>query len=136
MKFPAPYVRKQLKVLLNGNVTYNSVVIPVYEGEAPKLDTPFIIIGGYSHTRTLNKHCLAYEADQAIEIITVKDDPSSKSGDAITELLMNLIPSNISTTDFVIYVMGESVGVIREDSISGQKVFRRTITYNLSIEEK
>lgn len=136
MKFPAPYVRRQLATLLSGNVVYNTVPIPIYEGEALSLANPFILIGSYSHTREQNKHCLSYDAVQAIEVITVKDDGTSKIGDAITELLLNAMPSDISTTDFAMYVMGERVDVVREDSMSGQKVFRRLIQYNLSIEEK
>jgi hypothetical protein len=136
MKFPAPYVRKQLATLLSGNVIYNSAPVAVYEGEALSLANPFILIGSYSHTREHNKHCLSYDAVQSLEIITIKDDGTSKVGDAITELLLNAMPDDISTTDFAIYVMGETVNVIREDSMSGQKVFRRLIQYNLSIEEK
>lgn len=135
MKFPAPYVRKALYDLLSGNVIYNSSNIPVYEGEAPSIQPSFVIIGAYSHQRALNKHCLAYDAQQQIEVITIKDDINSKLGDFITEGVMNLMTSDISTTDFAIYVMGESVGALREDSVSGQKVFRRLIQYNLSIEE-
>jgi hypothetical protein len=135
MKFPAPYVRKALATALSGNVIYNSAEVPVYEGEAPALLPVFIIVGGYSHTREQRKHCRSYSAEQQIEIITIKDDPSSKITDAVTELLMNAIPDDLSTTDFQILIMGESVSPLREDSASGQKVFRRLVTYELSIEE-
>lgn len=135
MKFPAPYVRKKLFADLNGAVIYDSSVVPVFEGEAVSILPLFIIIGGYSHARETNKHCYSYNAQQLIEIVTIKDDPTAKIADAVTELVMNTIGEDLSTADFQILVMGESVGPIREDSVSGQKVFRRFIQYNLSIEE-
>lgn len=135
MKFPAPYVRKKLKDVLVGNVIYSASPVPVYEGEAPNLLPLFVIIGGYSHQREQRKHCNSYTAQQQIEIVTIKDDPSSKITDGVTEVLMNTITDDLSTTDFQILVMGESVSPIREDSVSGQKVFRRLITYELNIEE-
>jgi hypothetical protein len=141
MKFPAPYIRKQLVALLSGNVTYNSVNIPTYEGEAPLSQAPFIIIGTYSHQRQANKHSFIYEAQQLIEIVTIKDDPTAKTADAVTELVMNLIHPDtdsmlMDTADFGIQVVSETVGVLREDSVSGKKVFRRFIQYNFLIDQK
>lgn len=137
MKFPASYVRKAFVAALSGNVVFDSAAVPVYEGEAPSLLPLFIIIGGYSHQRDQNKHCLSYSASQQLEIVTIKDDPSSKITDAVTELLLNAMPANgdLSTTDFQIYMMGENVAPLREDSVSGKKVFRRLITYDLRISE-
>ena len=141
MKFPAPYIRKKLKSLLSGNVTYNSVSIPTYEGEAPSVVAPYIIIGNYAHQRQPNKHSFIYDAQQFIEIVTIKDDSTAKTADEVAELVMNLIHPNVNstlldTTDFLIEVTSESVGAIREDSVSGQKVFRRHIQYNLLIDQK
>lgn len=139
IKFPAPYVRKKLFSLLNGSVMFGSGDVAVYEGEGILVENQ-IIIGEYSHTRVFNKHCFRYDAQQRIEVITIKNDPTSKNVDAIAESVMNIIQGvdglgDISTDDFQMVVTGENVDTVREETSSGKKVLRRFITYNLSIEQ-
>lgn len=43
--------RKGLYDLINGNVTYSSTVVPVYEFAPSTIDTPYIIIGNMNSDR-------------------------------------------------------------------------------------
>lgn len=142
MKNPAPHIRRSLYTLLNGNVTYDSAVIPVYEGEGEIVPNQ-IIIGGYSHADESNKNNFQYRATQLIDIVTVKNDPSSKNSDGVAEIVMNLIKPDtrtmetLSTADFQITVIGgPSMDPLREDALSGQKVVRRLLRYTLLVIEK
>jgi hypothetical protein len=143
MKNPAPYIRKAVYSILNGTVSYNSEVIPVYEGEGEVLSNQ-IIIGSYSHRDNSNKHVFSYQSTQTIEIITIKEGLNpSKDSDAIAEIVMNLIkPStriaeNLSSADFQVMIIGgPDMDAIREESANNQKVMRRLLRFNLLVTER
>jgi site-specific recombinase len=141
MKNPAPQIRKKIFFLLDGNVSYNGDDIPVFEGEGISVPN-MVIIGDYSQSGIPNKHSFMANAVQTIEIVTVKFDPSSKNSDEVTELVFNLLhpdpDSNLlNTDDFNVYVQAmPDMSAIREDSISGQKVVRRRLAYQLLIDHK
>lgn len=140
MKNPAPYIRRKLFELMNGNVSFNSANVPVYEGQGGK-DDYYVIIGGYSDTDVSDKHTRKMDAVQDIEIVTIKNDSSSRASDEIAETVMNLIHPTIdsdlwSMAEFQVWVVGgPSMLPIREDSMSGKNVVRRVLRYNLLLEE-
>lgn len=140
MRNPAPYIRRQLFDLLNGNVSFESSNIPVYEGQG-KIHDNYVIIGGYSDTDVSDKHTRKMDAVQDIEIVTIKNDTSSRASDEIAEIVMNLIHPTIdsdlwSVAEFQVWVVGgPSMLPIREDSMSGKNVARRVLRYNLLMEE-
>src|SRR5689334_17999785 len=111
MKNPAPHIRKSLVTVLDGNVIYNSEIIPVYEGEGEMVANQ-IIIGNYSHSDESDKSKFSYRAVQTVDIVTIKNDPSSKKADGVAEIVMNLIKpdtrtvENLSTADFQVSVIG------------------------------
>lgn len=140
MKNPAPYIRRQLFSLLNGNVSFDSANVPVYEGSGALVNF-YVIIGGYSDTDVSDKTSRKMDAVQDIEIVTIKNDSSSRASDEIAETVMNLIHPTIDSDlwtvpEFQIWVVGgPSMLPIREDSISGQNVVRRVLRYNLLMVE-
>jgi hypothetical protein len=143
MKNPAPYIRKALFSLLDGTVSYNSAVIPVYEGEGELVQNQ-IIIGNYSHRDTSNKNNFSYQATQSLEIITIKEGLNpSKDSDLIAEVVMNIIKpttritENLTSSEFQVFIIGgPDMDPIREESVEGQKVVRRLLRYNLLITER
>lgn len=138
---PAPRLRKRIYALLNGNVIYDTATLLVREGEGEIVENQ-VIIGGYSDTGEAVKYSVVKRAVQDIEVVSIKDDPSSKNADAIAEIVMNLLSPTIesdlmSDTELqVSLIAAPSLLPIREQSISGQRVVRRVIRYNLLIDEK
>lgn len=138
---PAPRLRKRIYALLNGNVIYDTATLLVREGEGEIVENQ-VIIGGYSDTGEPVKYSVVKRAVQDIEVVSIKDDPSSKNADAIAEIVMNLLSPTIesdlmSDTELqVSLIAAPSLLPIREQSISGQRVVRRVIRYNLLIDEK
>lgn len=141
MKNPAPYLRKKIFALLDGNVTYGGNPIPTREGEITTIASHFIIIGGYSDTGMAVKHSILKSAYQDVEIVTIKNDPTAKDADAIAEIVMNIISptlmsSTLSGIEFsVTFEAPPSLLPIREESIEGTSVFRRVLRYRLLIED-
>src|SRR6478735_811968 len=90
MKNPAPYLRRTLFSLLDGNVTYETAVVPVYEGEGEVLPRQ-IIIGDYSDGDRSNKHGFEVNASQLVEFFCKKITGIKKHVDAMGEILENLI---------------------------------------------
>jgi hypothetical protein len=138
MKNPAPYLRRTLFSLLDGNVTYETAVVPVYEGEGEVLPRQ-IIIGDYSDGDRSNKHGFEVNASQLVEVICEQSTGIKKHVDAIGEIVANLIhpttQSNLlSGTDFNVCVQGRpSIHHLIENSGSGTKIVRLLLRYNLLI---
>lgn len=138
---PAPEIRKKLFALLDGNISYDGGVIPVYEGE----DTPIlpykIILGDYSDSGKPNKHGFQSEASQVIEIISEQATGMKKHVDAIGQLVCNLIhPSprstQWSTTDLTIVMQGKpGLRHLIEDSGDNKRIVRLIMRYNIIIIE-
>lgn len=140
MKNPAPYLRKKIFALLNGNLTYNATSVPVYEGEG-KVTQYQVIIGGYSDVGEPNKFSIIKRAVQEVEIVTIKNDPAAKECDELAEMVMNILSPDVgsdtlSGTDFqVMFISAPSLTPIREEDMSGQRVFRRLLRYNILVEQ-
>jgi hypothetical protein len=140
MKNPAPYLRRTLFSLLDGNVSYESAVVPVYEGEGEVVARQ-IIIGDYSDADRSNKQNFGANGSQIIEVVCEQPTGIKKHADAIGELVMNLIKptttSNLlSNTDFSILIKGKpSQNHIIEDSGSGTKIVRLLLRYSLLTNE-
>jgi hypothetical protein len=141
MKNPANHIRAQIFSLLNGNVVYQTQTITVQEREVPPVPD-CVLIGKYYHRRRPNKHSFIYDGVIELEVISVQHEGTSKRSDEITELVCNLLhptPGSdlLTTADFqFIPDGGPDFDPIWEDSISGQKVTRRLIKYNLLVAEK
>ena len=140
MKNPAPWLRKRIFALLSGNVIYNTETLLVREGEGEVVRNQ-IIIGGYSDNGVEVKGCIIKNAVQDIEVVTIKDDGSSKDADAITEIVLNLISPTLETdllsdSDFQVLIpVARSLLPIREQSVDGKRVVRRVIRYSFLLDE-
>lgn len=90
---PAPEIRKGLYSLLDGAVTYNSVEVPVYEGEGVYSGIEYqILIGDMSYTEAGTKHTHGGRVNQLIEIVTeVKGSSTTKHADAIAADVLDLV---------------------------------------------
>jgi hypothetical protein len=143
MKNPAPSIRKAMYNLLNGTITYNTEVIPVYEGEGEQVPKS-IIIGGYSHQDDSGKGFFKYRASQLVEIITIGlGFNPTKDSDQIAQLVIDVIKpntrmsENLSDADFQVMIIGgPDMDPIREESTEGGKVVRRLLRYNLIVVER
>lgn len=137
MKHPAPYLRRTLVALLNGNVAYNSSAIPVYDTEGD--DVPLkIILGNYADADRSNDQGFGATATQVIEVVSVQNTAAKKTVDEVGEQVMNIIHPQVATTtldgaDFNIIVSRPSINYITENAGSGVKIVRLILTYNLKI---
>lgn len=144
MKNPAPYLRKTLFSLLDGNVSYDdgkgfNQAVSVYEGGSGDDERYQIFIGEYSDADRSNKNTFGANATQVIEITGNQVDSAKKHVDAIGDIVMNLIhPTTqsdlLNGTDFSVTVVGRpSINHLPEDSGSGSKIVRLLLRYNLLI---
>jgi hypothetical protein len=140
MKNPAPYLRRTILALLDGNVSYDGAGVDVVESGSGGEGIGYqIFIGEYSDADSSNKHTFGANATQVIEVVAEQYDSLKKAVDAIGELVMNLIhpttqSSLLSGTDFKVIVVGRpSINHLVEDSGSGTKIVRLLLRYNLLI---
>jgi hypothetical protein len=140
MKNPAPYLRRKILALLDGNVSYDGADVDVVESGSGSEGIGYqIFIGEYSDADSSNKHTFGANATQVIEAVSEQNDSTKKAVDAIGELVMNLIhPTTqsdlLSGTDFKVIVVGRpSINHLVEDSGSGTTIVRLLLRYNLLI---
>jgi hypothetical protein len=140
---PAPYLRQTIFSLLNGNVTYDSADVPVYESEGKHSDKVQIIIGDYSDANAGNKQKFGSQSRQVIQILSQQPTATKKAVDTIGEQVMTLIQSDpqaadtLDGADFNVTIQGKpSVNHLIEDSGSGQKNVRLILSYDLLIINK
>ena len=142
MKNPAPYLRRTIKALLDGNVTYNSEVIPVYEKDEDHDDELQIAIGYFTEADTPSKHGFMSVGYQEIEIISYQTTGAKKIVDAIGELVMNDIHPTVNSevlsgVDFQIVVRGKPTpNYPPTEAKDNLKIVRLIQRYHLFINEK
>jgi hypothetical protein len=139
MRNPAPYLRKTLFTLLDGNVTYDGATVPVVESGSGDLVPYQIFIGEYSDGDRSNKHGFEADASQVVEVVGEQGTAVKKHVDEIGDLVMNIIhpttQSNLlSSTDFNVCVQGRpSINHVIENSGDGTYIVRLILRYNLLI---
>jgi hypothetical protein len=143
MKNPAPYLKRALATLLTGNVVYNTENIPYFEREGQLVPNQVIFMNDSYDGSESDKHNFRYRSSFWLDVVTIKNDPSSKLADQIAEIVMNLVKPDtrsgetLTGTDFQIMILGgPSLDPLREDSLSGEKVFRRLIKFNALLIER
>lgn len=141
MKNPAPYLRRTLFALLNGNVTYDSNVIPVYENDEDHDDALQIVIGEYSDADMSNKDNFQARGSQVLEVVSFQTTGAKKVVDAVGELVMDEIhpttkSDTLSGVDFQVMIQGKpSQNHLIEDSGNGIKIVRLILRFNLLINQ-
>jgi hypothetical protein len=144
MKNPAPYLRRTLFSLLDGNVTYNdgegfNGTVEVVESGSGTTGLKYqIFIGDYSDSDRSNKHTFGANASQLVEVVAEQNDENKKYVDAIGELVNDLIlpttqTKNLNGSDFQVIVNRPSINHIIENSGDGTKIVRLLLRYNLFI---
>jgi hypothetical protein len=144
MKNPAPYLRRTIFSLLDGNVTYNdgkgfNGTVEVVESGSGSANARYqIFIADYSDADRSNKQNFGANASQLIEVVAEQHDSVKKHVDAIGELVNDLIlpttqTKNLNGSDFQIIVNRPSINHIIESSGSGQQIVRLLLRYNLFI---
>lgn len=142
MKNPAPHIRRALFTVLNGNVSYDSSNVPVYENEG--LTVPLqILIREYSDSDRSTKNNFGANASQTIEIVSEQNDSTRKTVDEVGELVMDLIKpdtrtnENLSDSDVQVMITGKpSISHLTENSGSSTKIVRLILRYNFLIVDK
>jgi hypothetical protein len=140
---PAPYLRQTIFSLLNGNVTYNGDVIPVYETEGKESDSIQIIIADYSDANAGNKQKFGSRARQVLEVVSEQPKATKKTVDEVGNLITAIIQSDpqaadtLSGSTFDINILGKpSINHIVENSGSASKLVRLILSYDLLIVQK
>src|SRR5688572_3807288 len=93
---PAPHIRQTIFTLLNGNVSYNGDVIPVYETEGKESEPIQIIIADYSDSDSSNKTTFGSTGSQVLEIVSEQPKATKKTVDEVGELVLALLHSQPS----------------------------------------
>lgn len=142
MKNPAPYLRKAFFDLLDGQVEYNSVIVPVKEQGGSRVVPYMILLGEFTNSDRSNKHSFTGRASQLISIVhegagTVYHEDV----DAIGDQVMNLIqPSpreiGINVDEFqIIGLVKDSQNYLDERSASGGFVTRLLLRYSFLVNQ-
>lgn len=141
MKNPAPYLRKAFFDLLDGQVSYDSTTVAVYEGEG-RVSKYQILIGELSISDRSDKHSFSGRGSQLISI--VNEGPGKlvhKHIDAIGDLVMDLIQpapreNGIDVDEFqIIGLKKESQNYLDERSGTGGYITRLLLRYSFFINQ-
>jgi hypothetical protein len=141
---PAPEIRKGLYALLNGNVSYDSVVVPVYEGEGVYDGSVRyqVLVKDDNYTDRKTKSSLFGRVSVNMEIVTEETGTSSsKAADAILNEVFELLLPNVngtalSATGFQITSVRKNIRpIIREYSGQGINIVRRLVEINFLINQ-
>jgi hypothetical protein len=141
---PAPEIRKGLYALLNGNVSYDSVVVPVYEGEGVYDGSVRyqVLVKDDNYTDRKTKSSLFGRVSVNMEIVTEETGTSSsKAADAILNEVFELLLPNVngtalSATGFQITSVRKNIRpIIREYSGQGKNIVRRLVEINFLINQ-
>lgn len=141
MKNPASYMAVKLYDVLNTNVVYNSVAVPVFSNDQEHNDELQVVIGEYSDTDSSNKDTFQGTGSQVIEVVSVQHTGSKKVVDEVGELVMNEIKptpksSLLNSSSFQVFIQGRpSINHLIESSGSGRKIVRLILRYNFLIIE-
>lgn len=124
---------------LDGNVTFNSNVVPVFDAFAiPEgVSYPYILLSSQTSTQGNLKRCKRYNASILIDIVTGSSDPIGRSdAEDIAEQIEDIINPD-SFEDLNINVNGYDIGNTSragDNDLSDKNgiyyIFRKLITYD------
>lgn len=124
---------------LNGNVTFNSNIVPVFDAFAiPEgVSYPYILLSSQRSTQGNLKRCKRYNASILIDIVTGSSDPIGRSdAEDIAEQIEDIINPD-SFEDLNININGYDIGNTSragDNDLSDKNgiyyIFRKLITYD------
>lgn len=138
---PATEIKKGLKTILSGNITYNSAAVPVYEGEGIKTIYQ-LLIKDISYTDRKAKTARFGRVSASFEVVTEEPGKeNSQAADIITTSALELINpaafgTSMTATGFQVTSMRTNIRpVIREQSGQGTTIIRRITELNFLINQ-
>lgn len=138
---PVPYIRKAFYDLLNGAITYDSVTVPVSEGEGVAAKYQIII----AETTCLDagtKHSFAFDCTQLIEVISeLTNSSATKHVDIIGGEVANLVqpaPQEKGIEEDQFQFIGLRLGdqrYVREKGANSSRIIRLLLRYQFIINQ-
>jgi len=132
-------VRTAYFTALNGNITFNSNVVPVFDAYAVPdgVSYPYILLSSQTSIQGNLKRCKRYDASILIDIVTGSTDPIGRSdAEDIAEQIENIINPD-SFADLNVNANGYDIGNTSRagDSDLSDKngiyyIYRKLITYD------
>lgn len=132
-------IRTAYYTALNGNVTFNSNVVPVFDAFAipDGVTYPYILLSSQTSVQGNLKRCKRYSASILIDIVTGSADPIGRSdAEDIAEQIEDIVNPD-SFADLNLNVNGYDIGNTSRagDSDLSDKngiyyIFRKLITYD------
>lgn len=124
---------------LDGNLTFNSIVVPVFDAYAVPdgVSYPYILLSSQTSTQGNLKRCKRYNASILIDIVTGSTDPIGRSdAEDISEQIEDIINPD-SFEDLNININGYDIGNTSrsgDNDLSDKNgiyyIFRKLITYD------
>lgn len=132
-------IRTAYFTALNGNVTFNSIVVPVFDAFAipDGVTYPYILLSSQTSVQGNLKRCKRYSASILIDIVTGSTDPIGRSdSEDIAEQIEDIINPD-SFEDLNININGYDIGNTSragDNDLSDKNgvyyIFRKLITYD------
>jgi len=124
---------------LNGNITFNSNVVPVFDAFAipDGITYPYILLSSQTSNQLRIKRCKRYNASILIDIVTGSTDPIGRSdAEDIAEQIDNIVSPDtfkdldLSAYDYQICDTYRDNDTDLSDKNNIYYIFRKLLTYN------
>lgn len=125
--------------VLDGNITHNGDVVPIYDAYAvpEEVTYPYILLSTQNNIQRVIKRCKIYDSSILIDIVTGSPEPIGRSqSEDIAYQVENLInPDGLNDIDIVSngYRIGSTYRIADNDINSKNGVnyvFRKLLTYS------
>jgi len=132
-------IRTAYYTALNGNITFNSLPVPIFDAYAlpDNISYPYVLLSSQTSNQLIIKRCKRYNASILIDIVTGSTDPIGRSDaeDIAEQVDLIVNPDNFVDPDLSTY--GYQLGnTIRDgDSDLTDKnniyyIYRKLLTYS------
>lgn len=138
MKSPETILRDAVFTALDGQVSYNSVVVPVYSGKADPGDNLYIVMEETSSFEGSNKQGFGNEVTMTLEIVHFQDRATTyKATDSVYNDMMQILLPSVNTPGFTLAAGWQAVKVRVDTSDfleqAEQTIVRRIIRLKATI---
>jgi hypothetical protein len=140
----AGVIRKAIYTALNGNVSYNSVNIPIFD-EAPDeaQSSHYILFSSQTEDDATNNARFVTEGDILLDIVTIHPSyPTKKVVESISDTIMGILTPTVTTRGITL-PSGFSLTLFRRErsysipmlQSSTGKVIRKILRYSFRIQQ-
>lgn len=132
-------IRTAYYTALNGNITFNSKVVPVFDAFAlpDGVTYPYILLSSQTSNQLRIKRCKRYNATILVDIVTGSTDPIGRSdAEDIAEQIDNIVSPDtfkdldLSDYDYQIIDTYRDNDTDLSDKNNIYYIFRKLLTYN------